>query len=55
MPDFMPKPSEHIRDILALMEELDAKGYLYKAADGVYFNTRKFKKYGALMGMNFKA
>ena len=54
MPDFTPKPSEHIKDILELMEELDAKGYLYKAADGIYFNTRKFKKYGALMGMNFK-
>jgi cysteinyl-tRNA synthetase len=55
MPDKMPKPSEHIPDILALMEELDKKGYLYTAKDGVYFNTRKFKKYGALMGMDFKS
>ncbi len=55
MPEIMPKPSENINEILELIGELDAKGYLYRAADGVYFNTRKFKKYGALMGMNFKS
>ncbi len=53
-PDFLPKATEHIGDMLALLEVLDKKGYLYKAENGIYFDTSKFKNYGELTGMTFK-
>ncbi|VVB77370.1 Cysteine--tRNA ligase [uncultured archaeon] len=51
MPDVMPNASKHITDILALIKKLDEKGYLYKVPGpkgGMYFDTSKFKGYGAL-------
>ncbi|MDE1855521.1 MAG: cysteine--tRNA ligase [Candidatus Micrarchaeota archaeon] len=56
-PDMMPKPSEHIADILSLIKKLDGKRYLYKVggdAGGMYYDTSRFKGYGALTGMNFE-
>ncbi len=53
-PDHMPRATEHINDMLALLEVLDQKGYLYKAENGIYFDTSKFKDYGALAGLTFK-
>lgn len=54
MPEKTPKASEHIGDMIALIKRLDEKGYLYKAEDGVYFDTSKFKDYGKLTGTRFK-
>lgn len=54
MPDQMPKATDHIKDMLELLETLDQKGYLYKAENGIYFDTSKFKGYGKLTGMTFK-
>ncbi len=53
MPDTMCRASGHIGEILALIDRLDKKGFLYTLGDGVYFDTSKFKKYGALIGMTF--
>ncbi len=53
-PTVMPKATDHIKDMLDLLEKLDAKGYLYKAQDGIYFDTSKFKGYGKLTGTSFK-
>jgi cysteinyl-tRNA synthetase len=53
IPDKMPKASEHVKEMLELIGALDKKGYLYKAETGIYFDTSKFKRYGALMKMNF--
>ena len=54
MPDMMPKATEHIKEMLRLIETLDGKGYLYTIKTGVYFDTSKFKDYGVLMGLTFK-
>jgi len=54
MPDIMPKASEHVDVMLKLIDTLDSKGYLYSIKTGVYFDTSKFKDYGALMGLSFK-
>jgi cysteinyl-tRNA synthetase len=56
-PDVMPRASEHISDILALIGKLDDKGFLYKVlgeAGGIYYDTSKFKDYGALTKMSFE-
>ena len=54
LPDKIPKATEHIKEMLAIIKNLDSKGYLYKIRTGMYFDTSKFQEYGALTGMNFK-
>ncbi len=53
-PEVMPKATDHIKEMLALIERLDKKGYLYKASTGIYFDTSKFKRYGQLMNLTFE-
>ena len=52
-PTKIVKASEHVGMMLELIKELNNKGYLYKASNGVYFDTSKFKDYGRLSGMDF--
>lgn len=48
--DVHPKVSEHIPEIIALIETLVAKGYAYAAGGDVYFAVRRFSEYGKLSG-----
>lgn len=44
-----PRATEHIEDMLRLIETLIAKGHAYATGDGdVYFRVRSFKDYGKL-------
>ena len=45
-PDVMPKATDHIPEMIALIERLLANGHAYVAADGVYFDTTTFPGYG---------
>jgi cysteinyl-tRNA synthetase len=49
-PDAMPKATDHIADQIALIQELERKGFTYTTRDGVYFDTSRFPTYGALSG-----
>jgi len=49
-PDFEPRASEHIEDIIALISKLVEKGYAYESGGDVYFEVEKFKDYGKLSG-----
>ena len=49
--ELYPRATEHIADMLALVRTLLDKQYGYRASDGsVYFDVKKFKRYGALSG-----
>ncbi|MEW5761898.1 MAG: cysteine--tRNA ligase [Bacillota bacterium] len=48
--DVHPKVSEHIPEIIALIERLLARGYAYVVDGDVYFAVRKFPGYGKLSG-----
>ncbi|MEA3307774.1 MAG: cysteine--tRNA ligase [Elusimicrobiota bacterium] len=50
MPDIICKATEHIDEMIRLIERLEKKGFTYKISDGIYFDTSKFKKYGELAG-----
>lgn len=50
MPDAMPKATDHIADQIALIQELEQKGFTYTTRDGVYFDTSRFSTYGSLSG-----
>jgi len=49
-PDFRPKATEYIKEIIELISKLNEKGYTYVLSDGVYFDVSKFKDYGKLSG-----
>jgi len=57
-PHHKPRATEHIADIVSLIEKLVARGIAYKAADGsVYFSIEKYRgcgcNYGQLLKLNF--
>ncbi len=48
-PTVMPRATEHISEIIALIEDIISHGYGYRAENGdVYFRARKFADYGKL-------
>src|SRR5512139_3277661 len=52
-PDVAPKVSDHVPQIVAMIEQLVAKGFAYPAANGdVYYSVRKFPDYGRLAKRN---
>ncbi|XKT74220.1 MAG: cysteine--tRNA ligase [Patescibacteria group bacterium UBA2163] len=46
----MPRASEHVRGMVAYIEELLHKDFAYTTSDGIYFDTAKFPHYGCLGG-----
>ncbi len=58
-PHETPRATEHIAEIVALIEKLIARGIAYKAPDGsVYFSIEKYQaaggEYGQLVKLNFE-
>jgi cysteinyl-tRNA synthetase len=47
-----PRATEHIPEILELIQLLMQKGYAYAAGGDVYFEVRKYPRYGELSGRN---
>lgn len=52
--DKYPKATEHIKEMVELVERLLKKGIAYKAKDGIYFNIKKFKDYGKLSNLKLE-
>lgn len=46
------RATEHIDDMVKLVEQLIAKGVAYVSDDGIYFSIAKFKDYGKLAGLD---
>ena len=51
-PDAEPKATEHVAEMVALIERLVAPGYAYVVDGDVYFEVRRFPAYGKLSGKN---
>ncbi len=56
----LPRATEHIPQIIDLIEKLVARGIAYRATDGsVYFSIEKYRgcgcRYGQLVNLNFEA
>jgi cysteinyl-tRNA synthetase len=48
-PDIEPKVSDHISEIISMIQSLEERGYAYrKNKSDVFFNIQKFKDYGKL-------
>jgi cysteinyl-tRNA synthetase len=50
--DAYPRATEHIKEMSALIERLEQKGFTYRRDGSVYFDISKFKDYGALAGID---
>ncbi len=53
-PTKFTKATDHIKDMVELIEVLDKNGYIYKLPSALYFDTSKFPMYGQLTGMDFE-
>ena len=54
-PDAEPKATDHIGEILAMIEQLIARGHAYAVANGdVYYDVRSFPGYGKLSGKSIE-
>ncbi len=49
-PTFRPRATEYVKEMLAIIKTLIAKGNAYETKDGVYFSVETFKDYGKLSG-----
>jgi len=50
--DVYPRVSEHVPEIIALVEDLLEAGYAYEANGSVYFDVTSFEDYGKLSGQD---
>lgn len=53
-PTKLPRATDHIKEQIQLVEQLEEKGYTYIIDDGVYFDTSKVKDYGKLAHLDLK-
>jgi cysteinyl-tRNA synthetase len=44
--------TQHIQEMITLIQHLLERGYAYEAEDGVYFRIDKFERYGQLAGLD---
>ena len=51
-PDVEPRATEHVPEMIALIERLIGRGYAYTVDGDVYFEVRRFPAYGRLSGKN---
>ncbi|MBI3981130.1 cysteine--tRNA ligase [Candidatus Microgenomates bacterium] len=53
-PGVICKATDHIKEMIDLIGELEKKGFTYQIEDGIYFNTAKLKDYGKLAKLDKK-
>ena len=53
-PDFEPGATDHINEIIEMIEILISKGFAYVSSGNVLFSVEKYKKYGLLSGRSLK-
>lgn len=51
-PDHEPRATEYVPEIVAMIQELIARGHAYVAGDGVYYRVKSFSRYGELSHHN---
>ena len=50
IPDHEPKATDHINEMIEMIEKLIYKGFAYISSNNVLFSIEKYKKYGELSG-----
>ena len=52
-PRVLSRATEHVGQMIALIQELEQKGFAYRTREGIYFDTARDPDYGKLAGLNF--
>jgi cysteinyl-tRNA synthetase len=50
--DYYPKATEHMDEIIRMIEALEDKGFAYNSDGNVFYDVAKFNEYGKLSGKN---
>jgi cysteinyl-tRNA synthetase len=53
-PTVVCKATEHIQDMIGLIQRLEGRGFTYRAGGNVYFDIARFADYGRLSGQNLE-
>lgn len=53
-PSHFIKATDHIDGMIAFVKHLEEKGFTYETPQAIYFDTTKFKEYGALSGQKIE-
>ena len=53
-PEHMPRATDYIQQQIEFVKALEEKGYTYRIADGVYFDTGKLEHYGELARLDIE-
>jgi cysteinyl-tRNA synthetase len=54
LPDVVCKATDHISDMVNLVETLEEKGYAYQAGGNVYFDINRFEDYGKMAKLHLE-
>ena len=54
-PDPIVKATDHIPDMITLIQSLQKKGFIYETDEALYFDTQRDPDYGVLSGKNLSA
>jgi cysteinyl-tRNA synthetase len=50
-PDLFPRATDHIKQMIEMIQELERKGFTYRTSDGIYFDSAKFPSYADFAGI----
>ena len=53
-PEIVCKATEHIKEMLEMVEEIMERGYAYETSTAIYFDVSKLDEYGILSGINLR-
>ncbi|HKV38395.1 MAG TPA: cysteine--tRNA ligase, partial [Blastocatellia bacterium] len=53
-PDLIPRATDHIPEMIDLMQRLEARGHTYRGDGSLYFSIESFPEYGKLTGSKLK-
>jgi len=53
-PHKLPKATDHVKDMIKLVQDLEKKELTYRTSDGIYFHTSKLPDYGKLAKLDLK-
>ena len=51
-PEVTPRATEHVVEMIAIIQQLEANGFTYQTSEAVYFDTSKNADYGKLARLN---
>ena len=53
-PEIICKATEHIKEMLEMVEKIMERGYAYETSTAIYFDVSKLDEYGILSGINLR-